>query len=226
MARCWGVFTALVMAGAHLSACGDDGGGGGGGGSGGTGGKVDAGGKDSGANDSSVQDSTASDSNEKDSTTSDAPASDGLPDDATSVPDADAGGPVENCANGQDDDGDQDIDCADSQCASSSLCGELEKCGDAVDNDSDGFDDCKDSECSCATSCGGPACPSGVAELGTSAVNMPNTAGACHAYVSTCSPTASPERTLSFTAPTASGARRRACQVASGPRAAHRPLVV
>ncbi|MGB3586525.1 MAG: VCBS repeat-containing protein, partial [Tunicatimonas sp.] len=53
-----------------------------------------------------------------------------------------------NCANGIDDDGDGQIDCFDSDCATSSLCQNRESnCTDGLDNDGDGLPDCLDDDC-------------------------------------------------------------------------------
>ena len=45
-----------------------------------------------------------------------------------------------------DDDHDGDMDCADSDCAGATQCGEID-CADGIDNDADGNIDCTDSEC-------------------------------------------------------------------------------
>ncbi len=55
----------------------------------------------------------------------------------------------EICNNGIDDDGDGDIDCADSECAGSGV----EICGDGIDNDCDGLADCFDTDCSTTMPC-------------------------------------------------------------------------
>src|SRR6478735_10222192 len=60
---------------------------------------------------------------------------------------------AEICNNGKDDDGDGLIDCADPDCAASSLC--EHNCKDGVDNDKDGFVDCFDSDCSNDSACNG-----------------------------------------------------------------------
>ncbi|MEM6729927.1 MAG: lamin tail domain-containing protein, partial [Myxococcota bacterium] len=58
------------------------------------------------------------------------------------------------CVDGIDNDGDMDIDCADSGCAQIAPCGP-EACDDTVDNDGDGDIDCADTECSSASACSG-----------------------------------------------------------------------
>ena len=50
-----------------------------------------------------------------------------------------------SCTDGVDNEGDGDIDCADSECATSFGCGEV--CDDGTDDDFDGNADCRDSEC-------------------------------------------------------------------------------
>ncbi len=61
-----------------------------------------------------------------------------------------------NCANGIDDDGDGQIDCFDSDCATSSLCQNRESnCSDGLDNDGDGLPDCLDDDCRGVS----PSCP-------------------------------------------------------------------
>ena len=57
----------------------------------------------------------------------------------------------ENCINGKDDDGDGDIDCADSDCSTSLAC--KEDCNDGVDNDGDDLIDCDDDDCAAAAIC-------------------------------------------------------------------------
>jgi YVTN family beta-propeller protein len=59
----------------------------------------------------------------------------------------------EICDDGVDNDGDGDVDCADSDCAGDPACPEPEICDDGVDNDGDGDVDCDDSDCD-----GDPAC--------------------------------------------------------------------
>ncbi len=66
----------------------------------------------------------------------------------------------EICNNGTDDDGDGDIDCADTDCAGSALCTET-ICSDGIDNDNDGATDCADSDCAGML----PDCPVGVTFL-------------------------------------------------------------
>ncbi|MBD91222.1 MAG: hypothetical protein CL940_12890 [Deltaproteobacteria bacterium] len=51
------------------------------------------------------------------------------------------------CGNGEDDDGDGNVDCEDSDCFDSDLCGTETICDDGADNDADGFDDCSDVDC-------------------------------------------------------------------------------
>ena len=53
----------------------------------------------------------------------------------------------ELCANGVDDDNDGDADCADSECATDSLCTTGEICDNDLDDDGDGHIDCADHEC-------------------------------------------------------------------------------
>jgi hypothetical protein len=64
-----------------------------------------------------------------------------------------AGGVPEqgNCADGQDNDGDQKTDCADEDCAADPVC--REDCDDDVDNDLDGQTDCADTDCAADPAC-------------------------------------------------------------------------
>ena len=66
------------------------------------------------------------------------------------------------CADGFDDDGDGDVDCADSDCANDPNCNapstELD-CADGLDDDVDGLTDCFDPDCA-----GDPACPQTVCQ--------------------------------------------------------------
>lgn len=75
----------------------------------------------------------------------------------------------EICTNNQDDDGDGDVDCADSECPGDTMCGAgcmcdgdgpfETLCMDTLDNDTDGDVDCRDSDCpACVT---GMCCPDG-----------------------------------------------------------------
>jgi hypothetical protein len=196
-----GFVIAMALASAGACSSDDSGGSGGAGGTAGTGGTAGSSGTGGQGGSSG---STGGTGGTNDSGTPDADAAPGDAAGGSSGNDSAADAPPsEDCKNGVDDDGDSAVDCADSSCKTSTDCGELEQCGDSTDNDSDGFSDCADSECGCATSCGGPSCPSGTASPGTGAVNIVNTAGACHAYAGSCSPAASPEKTLSFTSTTA-----------------------
>ncbi len=71
-------------------------------------------------------------------------------------------GPVEQCSNGVDDDGDGDIDCDDADCATASEC-ILEQCSNGVDDDGDGDIDCDDADCATSPPCVPPEeCANGV----------------------------------------------------------------
>jgi len=68
----------------------------------------------------------------------------------------------EDCANGTDDDGDGDLDCADSDCHGTEACPEdtadtglieEQDCADKIDNDGDGDVDCADSDCADDPAC-------------------------------------------------------------------------
>jgi len=62
-----------------------------------------------------------------------------------------------NCTDGQDDDLDCLVDCADDDCATDAACGGLvEICDNGIDDDSDGDTDCDDSDCAGHASC--PVC--------------------------------------------------------------------
>ncbi len=62
-----------------------------------------------------------------------------------------------NCTDGQDDDLDCLVDCADPDCATDAACGGLvEICDNGVDDDNDGAADCDDSDCAGHASC--PQC--------------------------------------------------------------------
>jgi len=61
-----------------------------------------------------------------------------------------------DCANRVDDDSDGRVDCADTDCASSSSCQSANKeliCADQVDNDHDGHVDCDDTDCMAELAC-------------------------------------------------------------------------
>ena len=61
---------------------------------------------------------------------------------------------IEVCDDGEDNDGDGDLDCEDSNCRSSVLCETSdETCCDGADNDGDGSSDCDELSCSAAPCC-------------------------------------------------------------------------
>ena len=61
------------------------------------------------------------------------------------------GPPPEICDNGEDDDGDKKVDCADADCAAAAAC--KEQCDDGKDNDLDDKVDCADPDCAEANVC-------------------------------------------------------------------------
>ncbi len=71
--------------------------------------------------------------------------------------DSGGGAKEANCSDGVDNDGDNRIDCADPDCATSSACqgGSETNCSDGVDNDNDGMVDCADSDCANDAACQG-----------------------------------------------------------------------
>ncbi len=75
----------------------------------------------------------------------------------------------EVCDDGADNDGDGDIDCADSDCAADPVCAppppDPEVCDDGADNDGDGDIDCDDSDCTGDAACEEPPPPGGLTEL-------------------------------------------------------------
>ena len=64
-----------------------------------------------------------------------------------------------DCTDGLDDDGDGDLDCADTDCFNKSACefGQEQSCADSLDNDGDGLSDCADRDCWCTSDCVMPA---------------------------------------------------------------------
>jgi hypothetical protein len=64
----------------------------------------------------------------------------------------------DKCQNGNDDDGNGSVDCADESCAYQDVCqtqpeNDEQKCSDGQDNDRDGSYDCSDSDCSGTSAC-------------------------------------------------------------------------
>ena len=57
------------------------------------------------------------------------------------------------CADDKDDDGDGDVDCADSDCAQAANCLPETDCGNKIDDDSDGKIDCDDEDCAADAAC-------------------------------------------------------------------------
>lgn len=77
----------------------------------------------------------------------------------------------EECTNGQDDDGDGDVDCADADCAIFPTCIPPETCNDGLDNDFDAGIDCGDLDCSTATNCKQESCANGLDDDGDGAID-------------------------------------------------------
>ena len=69
------------------------------------------------------------------------------------------------CADGGDDDQDEAIDCADSDCAAREPCVET-RCDDELDGDNDGLTDCADPDCVNAAACQEADCADGTDEDG------------------------------------------------------------
>jgi len=70
-------------------------------------------------------------------------------------PAVDAGGPENTpaaCSDGVDNDGDGDIDCADSECQGLAVCTESD-CSNGIDDDGDGLTDCMDPDCQPTIDC-------------------------------------------------------------------------
>jgi hypothetical protein len=67
---------------------------------------------------------------------------------------------VEDCHDGADNDADDDVDCADSECSRVPEC--IENCSDGLDNDADGSIDCRDSNCNTDPLCIETNCTNGV----------------------------------------------------------------
>jgi hypothetical protein len=59
----------------------------------------------------------------------------------------------EVCNNNLDDDGDGQVDCADSNCTNNAICNEIGECNDNLDNDNDNATDCNDSDCANDAAC-------------------------------------------------------------------------
>lgn len=60
------------------------------------------------------------------------------------------------CGDGQDNDNDTHIDCADKDCLNVGMCSNREQvCDDGLDNDMDSLPDCADPDCSSSDACGG-----------------------------------------------------------------------
>ncbi len=72
-------------------------------------------------------------------------------------------GQEKTCDDGLDNDGDGQIDCADSDCLTAEVCDASEiDCGDEFDNDGDGDIDCDDSDCAGDAACVETACDDGL----------------------------------------------------------------
>ena len=73
----------------------------------------------------------------------------------------DCSGAELDCADGVDNDGDGDMDCDDSDCASQQICNESD-CTDGVDNEGDGLVDCDDPDCAADATCFESDCTDGI----------------------------------------------------------------
>ena len=73
----------------------------------------------------------------------------------------DCSGAELDCGDGVDNDGDGDIDCDDSDCASQQICNESD-CTDGVDNEGDGLIDCDDPDCAADAACFESDCTDGI----------------------------------------------------------------
>jgi hypothetical protein len=60
---------------------------------------------------------------------------------------------TEDCGNASDDDGDGDVDCADSDCDGDDACQDESICDDGIDNDGDEDIDCEDRDCNSDDTC-------------------------------------------------------------------------
>jgi hypothetical protein len=80
--------------------------------------------------------------------------------------------PIERCDQGQDEDGDGDTDCQDSDCIGHPGCPEGSNCSDGVDNDGDSDTDCDDLECAGTAPCPGVAVNRSV-EVGPDGPTLP-----------------------------------------------------
>jgi hypothetical protein len=92
---------------------------------------------------------------------------------------ADAGG-YEICTNGVDDDGDEQIDCADSGCSTHAACVQnQENCTNDTDDDGDNLIDCLDPQCATQTDCTGTEiCNNGVDDDNDDLIDCADTANA------------------------------------------------
>lgn len=108
----------------------------------------------------------------------------------------------EICDNGIDDDGDGDVDCADSDCDTSGFCAE-EICDNGVDDNYNGMTDCLDYQCVGQTACTGGGCTADtdlgvITSVQTYEVAF-NTAGASDSYTLPCGSPAAGDHVVAFT---------------------------
>lgn len=113
---------------------------------------------------SSDGDDSADASSETESSASESPDEEGADDEDAAGEEGDeedTGEPTlsnEDCDNGEDDDGDGLIDCADDDCATNTDCVELEICDNDGDDNGNGLTDCDDPYCLLDSRCA-PPCP-------------------------------------------------------------------
>jgi len=96
----------------------------------------------------------------------------------------------ELCDDEVDDDGDGDVDCADSDCVADPICLPEVACHDDLDNDGDDQVDCADFDCVGAPACGVGACVPdrdlGVIQPGAPALVTVDTSAAADLFTATC----------------------------------------
>ncbi len=105
--------------------------------------------------------------------------------------------PESDCNNGVDDDVDGAIDCADSDCASTTICAAESDCTDGVDNDGDGLTDCADPGCAATCESVETTCNDGVDNDGNGSTDCADPACAFACALPAC---AGGEKAYQFTA--------------------------
>ncbi|MSQ02545.1 MAG: hypothetical protein EXR71_11775 [Myxococcales bacterium] len=95
-------------------------------------------------------------------------------------------GASEDCANTADDDGDEAVDCDDTDCTDAAACAVTEDCATAGDEDGNGFADCADAACTCDPDADGDGSPASLDCDDADPLNFPDNPEVCDGQDNDC----------------------------------------